>query len=77
MANPPRDYDKAMLDALERALRDVLQVLAAHDPDIDCDDTVVKMALSEKLNCLADAGIRDPHELRNRTLQSLSLGRFH
>jgi hypothetical protein len=33
--------------------------------------------LAGKLMALADSGVRDPHELRNRTLQSLSLGSTH
>jgi hypothetical protein len=76
--NPPRYYDDAMLRALEQASRDVWQVLKAHDlyPEWD-EDPDLKTLLAEKLMALADAGIRDPQELRNRTLQGLSLERMH
>lgn len=76
--NPSRYYDDAMLQALEQALRDVWQVLKAHDPYPSWDeDPDLKTLLAEKLMALADAGIRDPQELRNRTLQGLSLERVH
>jgi hypothetical protein len=75
--NPPKAYDETMLDALEKALKDVLQVLAAHYPEREWDDTDLKTALAGKLMALADSGVRDPHELRNRTLESLSLGSTH
>jgi hypothetical protein len=70
-------YDHALVDALERALKEVLQVLAAHDPDIDVESAATKAILAAKLISLADSGIRDPHQLRNKTLRSLSLGPFH
>ena len=76
--NTPRYYDDAMLSALEQALRDVCQVLKAHDPYPKWDeDPDLKTLLAEKLMALADSGIRDPQELRNRTLQGLSLERLH
>ena len=76
--NPPRSYDDATLDALEEALRDVWQVLKAHDPYPDWqEDPDLKAALAEKLMALVDSGVRDSQELRNKTLQSLSLGRAH
>jgi hypothetical protein len=76
--NPPRSYDDATLVALEEALRDVWQVLKAHDPYPDWqEDPDLKRALAEKLMALADSGVRDSQELRSKTLQSLSLGRAH
>ena len=76
--NHPRYYDEAMISALEQALRDVWQVLKAHDPYPKWDeDPDLKTLLAEKLMALADSGIRDPQELRNRTLQGLSLERLH
>ena len=48
--NPLRSYDDATLDALEEALRDVWQVLKAHDPYPDWqEDPEMKRALAEKL----------------------------
>jgi hypothetical protein len=74
--NRPRHYDDAMLAALEKALADVWQVLKAHGPYPDWNpDPELKKELAENLMALADSGISDPQELRNRTLQSLSLGR--
>lgn len=56
---------------LEQALKDVCQVLKAHDPDRDWEkDAEVQQALAEKLMDLADAGVRDPRELCSRMLQS-------
>ena len=66
-------YDNAMLDALERALKEVLQVLAAHDPNFDKEASAIEILLVKKLMSLADSGISDPHELRNKTLESLPL----
>ena len=71
-------YDDAMLLALEEALRDVWQVLTAHNPYLTREaDSELQTAVAETLIDLADSGIRDPDELRDRTLQSLSLGRPH
>jgi hypothetical protein len=71
-------YDDAMLFALEEALRDVWQVLIAHNPYLTQEaDPELQTAVAETLVALADSGIRDPDELRDRTLQSLSLGRPH
>ena len=76
--NPLRSYDDATLDALEEALKDVWQVLKAHDPYPDWqEDPEMKRALAEKLMALANSGVRDSQELRRRTLQSLCLGRPH
>jgi hypothetical protein len=75
--NPPKAYDETMLDALEKALKDVLEVLAAHYPEREWDDTDLKTALAGKLMAFADSGVREPHELRNRILQSLPLGYTH
>jgi hypothetical protein len=70
-----RHYDDEMLAALEEALRDVWQVLKAHDPYPDWqEDLDLKKAVAETLMALADSGVRDPQELRNRTLDSFPLG---
>jgi hypothetical protein len=55
--NPPKAYDETMLDALEKALKDVLEVLAAHYPEREWDDTDLKTALAGKLR-LPDSGVR-------------------
>ena len=45
---PPKHHDETTLVALEQALRDVCQVLKAHDPDRDWDkDAEVQQALAE------------------------------
>jgi hypothetical protein len=76
--NPPGYYDDETLFALEKALRDVWQVLKARAPYPKWDaDPELKKALAERLMALADSGVRDPHELSNRILQSLLLGRSH
>ena len=76
---PPRKYhDERTLVVLEQALRDVCQVLKAHDPDRDwAKDAEVQRALAEKLMDLADAGVRDPKELCSRMLQSFDLDAPH
>jgi hypothetical protein len=75
---PPKHHDETTLVALEQALRDVCQVLKAHDPDRDWDkDAEVQQALAEKLMDLADAGVRDPRELCSRMLQSFDLDAPH
>jgi hypothetical protein len=62
--------------ALEQALRDVWQVLQAHDPYKDWNkDPELKRALAETLMALADTGVVDPEELRSRALESLSFVR--
>jgi hypothetical protein len=75
---PPPVYDDDMLCALEDALRQVWQVLKAHDPYPDWEsDPDLKKALAMRLMALADSGIRDPQELRSRTLETFPLGRSH
>ena len=75
---PQKRYGETTLAALEQALRDVCQVLKAHDPDRDWDkDGEVQQALAEKLMDLADAGVRDPRELCSRMLQSFDLDAPH
>jgi len=73
-----RSYNDATLAALEHALRDVWEVLKAHNPDGDWEnDTELKTALAKNMMALADAGVIDRHELRSRTLETLSLARPH
>ena len=69
-------YDDAIWTALETALRDVWQVLKAHElyPNWN-DDPELKQQLSLTLMALVDAGVRDTEELRSRTLASFPLPR--
>jgi hypothetical protein len=74
----PKSHDETTLCVLEQALRDVCQVLKAHDPDRDWNkDAEVQRALAEKLMDLADAGVRHPRELCSRMLQSFDLDAPH
>ena len=76
---PPRDwYDEQTLTVLEQALRDVWEVLKAHNPYPDWRiDPDLKKELAHRLMALADAGVRDPEELRSRALESFPLPRPH
>ena len=75
---PPKSYDETTLQALEQALKDVWQVLKAHDPLRDWDkDTDFRRGLAEKLMDLADAGVTEPQEFRSRVLASCDLKAFH
>ena len=76
--HPQRSYDEKTLDALEQALRDVWQVLKAHDQHRDWDkDPETKNEVAEMLMALADAGISDPEELTSRTLECFDLKPSH
>ena len=68
-------YDWHTLGALEHALREVCEVLKAHDPyrDWEKNDPDLTGTLADKLMDLIDAGVKDPNELRDKTLKSLSL----
>jgi hypothetical protein len=71
---PPKSYDETTLQALEQALKDVWQVLKAHEPFRDWDkDADFRRGLAEKLMDLADAGVTDPQEFRSRVLASCDL----
>jgi len=75
---PPRRYDETTLLALEQALRDVWQVLKAHDPLRDWDkDTEFQRVLAEKLMDLADAGVTEQQEFRRRVLADCDLALSH
>jgi hypothetical protein len=75
---PLKGHDETTLLALEQALRDVRQVLKAHDPDRDWDkDGEVQQALAEKLMDLVDTGVKDPRELCTRLLKSFDLDAPH
>ena len=75
---PYERYDVATLVALEQALKDVWEVLEAHNPYQDWNiDPELKADVTQKLMALADAGVKDRHVLRDRTLNTLSLGRPH
>ena len=64
--------------ALQQALRDIWQVLKARPPYPDWEkDLEFKDDVVDTLIMLADIGIKDPHELRDRTLRSLNLGSSH
>ena len=75
---PPRSYDETVLQALEQALKDVWQVLKAHDPYRDWDkDPDFRRGLAEKLMDLADAGVTERQELRSRVLAICDLRPLH
>ncbi len=75
---PPKGHDETTLAALEQALRDVCQVLKAHDPDRDWDkDAEVQQALAEKLMDLVDTGVRDRRELCSQMLENFDLDEPH
>ena len=60
---PRKSYDETTLQALEQALKDVWQVLKAHDPLRDWDkDTEFQRVLAEKLMDLADAGVTEQQD---------------
>ena len=76
--HPARGYDETTLLALEQALKEVWQVLSAHDFYRDWDrDPELKGNLAQTLTGLADTGVRDPQELRSRTLATLDLDPPH
>ena len=71
-------YDDETLCALELALRDIWQVLKAHEPYPNWDsDPELKQELAFMLLALAHSGIRDPQELRRRTLEGFPLSPCH
>ena len=73
-----QSYSERTLLALEQALRDVWQVLKAHDPYHDWDrDSVFQQGLASTLMDLADAGVTDAQEFRNMALATLDLKRSH
>jgi len=75
---PPKSYDEKIRLALEQALKDVWEVLKAHDPHRDWDkDLELKRALAETLMALADAGVSDLKELRSRTLENFEFNPPH
>jgi hypothetical protein len=70
----PPTYDDITAHALEQALRDVWEVLKAHDPHHDPDkDRALQMAIADALMALVAAGVSDPHELRSRALKWFDL----
>jgi hypothetical protein len=76
--HPPRSYDEITLRALEQALREVWQVLKAHDPDRDWDrDSELQKGLADTLMALADSGVTDPQELRSRVLANFDFKPLH
>jgi hypothetical protein len=76
--NKVSHYDEETLAALDAALLDVWQVIKARSPNPNwVGEPELKTALARRLMALADSGVKDPHELRNRTLQSLLLGQPH
>jgi hypothetical protein len=71
----PKKYNDMTLLAIQQARRDVWDVLKGHDPyrDWDNKDPALKQVLADKLMDLADTGVTDRQELRNRTLAILDL----
>jgi hypothetical protein len=73
-----QSYSEGTLLALEQALREVWQVLKAHDPYHDWDkDSEFQQGLASTLMDLADAGVTDAQELRNLALATMDLKRSH
>lgn len=71
---PPRSYDERTLQALEQALRDVCQVLKAHNHYLDwSNDPEAKRNLAFMLMTFADCGVTDPQELRGKALARFNL----
>jgi len=69
-----RAYDDETLNALEQALREVWEVLKAHEPYPGWkEDPTLKSQLAGSLMALADAGVRDPQQLRNSVLATFPL----
>ena len=63
-----------ILLALEQALRDVWEVLKAHDPYGDWDNKPeLKRQVARTLMALADTGVTQPQELRSRMLECFDL----
>jgi hypothetical protein len=73
---PPSFYDDETLAVLEQALRDVWRVLKAREPYPNWENNPdLTRHLAFKLMSLADAGVRDPEELRSRALEGFPLVR--
>ena len=76
--NPLGTYDEATLRALEKAVRDVWQVLTAHHPSRDsAKNADLKRELAFTVMALADCGVRDPQELCSRALANFDLKPLH
>ena len=70
----PKSHDETTLLAIEQALKDVWQVLKAHEPYRDWDkDADFRRGLADKLMDLADAGVTEPQEFRSRVLAGCDL----
>ena len=73
-----KHYDDATLNTLVQTLRDVCEVLEAHEPDPEGGlDPALKKEAAFRLMVLVDSGIRDSQELRSRTLENFPLPRAH
>jgi hypothetical protein len=67
-------YDRVTPHVLEQAMRDVWEVLKAHNPYRDWDnDPVLKKQVALTLMALADRGVTSPQELLSRTLDCFDL----
>ena len=75
---PPKGFNELTLQALEHALRDVSQVLKAHDPYHDSNkDSEFQQGLASTLMDRADARVTDQQELRSRALATFDLKPLH
>jgi hypothetical protein len=74
--HPLKKHDARTWDSLERALRDVWQVLKAHDPYLHWDSDF-QLELAETLMELADSGVTEPQEVRNILRESFDLKPSH
>ena len=68
-----RQHEKNAL-AVEEAVRDIWKILQAHDRFRDLDeDPELGQKIADTLMNLVDRGVRDPRELRGRTLKLFDL----
>jgi hypothetical protein len=75
--NPPRSYDDATLDALEEALKDVWQVLKAHDLYPLAGRPRNEKSLGREAYGTRRVGSTRFSRASDKTLQNLCLGRPH
>jgi hypothetical protein len=70
---PPHCYDEQDLSVLETVLTDVWVTLRVHDPFHEWEKaSELRVVLAEKVMTLADMGVTDPDELRQKVLENLS-----
>jgi hypothetical protein len=65
---PPALYSERTLRAVESAFKEVWATLSANDPQRVAENTELRVAVINRLLDLLEKGVRDPDELRTRTL---------